>query len=136
MRLTPAIGKMSPEQIIRKKPFSVPIPPGVVGTAPILNPGSVYVAPLDNVTRELKTQADFVREFYPSSHKINNIKYYPNTMYVNKESGAYQAKVRSRIAVGFQQYIHLQRKEALLGNNVGMRLVGIVCAEGYCEDGR
>ena len=123
MRLTPAIGKMSPEQIIRKKPFSVPIPPGVVGTAPILNPGSVYVAPLDNVTRELKTQADFVREFYPSSHKINNIKYYPNTMYVNKESGAYQAKVRSRIAVGFQQYIHLQRKEALLGNNVGMRLV-------------
>ena len=100
MRLTPAIGKMSPEQIIRKKPFSVPIPPGVVGTAPILNPGSVYVAPLDNVTRELKTQADFVREFYPSSHKINNIKYYPNTMYVNKESGAYQAKVRSRIAVG------------------------------------
>ena len=124
MRLTPAIGKMTPEQILRKKPFSVPIPAAASGPMPILSPGSVYVNPLDNVARELRTQADFVREFYPSSHKINNIKYYPNTLYFNRESGAYQAKVRSRIAVGFQQYIHLQRKEALLGNNVGMRLVG------------
>ena len=124
MRLTPAIGKMTPEQILRKKPFSVPIPAAASGPMPILSPGSVYVNPLDNVARELRTQADFVREFYPSSHKINNIKYYHNTLYFNRESGAYQAKVRSRIAVGFQQYIHLQRKEALLGNNVGMRLVG------------
>ena len=124
MRLTPTIGKMTPEQILRKKPFSVPIPAAATGPAPVLSPGSVYVNPLDNVARELRTQADFVREYYPSSHKINNIKYYPNTLYVNRETGAYQAKVRSRIAVGFQQYIHLQRKEALLGNNVGMRLVG------------
>lgn len=123
MRLTPAIGKMTPEQILRKKPFSVPIPSGVVGTTPALNPGSFYVNPIDNVSVERRTQADFVREFHPSSHKINSLKYYPNTLYMNRESGAYQAKVRSRIAVGFQQYIHLQRKEALLGNNVGMRLV-------------
>lgn len=123
MRLTPAIGKMTPEQILRKKPFSVPIPSNVVGAPQVLNPGSVYVNPMENIAVELKTQADFVREFYPSSHKINSIKYYPNTLYMNTGSGAYQAKVRSRIAVGFQQYIHLQRKEALLGNNVGMRLV-------------
>ena len=116
---------MTPEQILRKTPFSIPIPSGVgvVGNAKLLSPGTVYVNPLDNVQRTIRTQADFVREYHPSSHAINNIKYYPNTMYVNRESGAYQAKVRSRIAVGFQQYIHLQRKEALLGNNVGMRLV-------------
>ena len=114
---------MTPEQIMRRKPFAIPIPSGVVGSAPMVTPGTAYLAPMDDVEMELKTQADFVREFYPSSHKINHLKYYPNTMYVNKETGAYQAKVRSRIAVGFQQYIHLQRKEALLGNNVGMRLV-------------
>lgn len=123
MRLTPSIKEMSPLQIMRKTPFSVPVPPAVVGPEPILAPGSVYVNPMNDVQRELRTQGDFVREFNPSSHKINSIKYYPNTMYVNRESGSYQAKVRSRIAVGFQQYIHLQRKEALLGNNVGMRLV-------------
>lgn len=123
MRLQPSIKAMTPEQIMRKLPFSVPIPPGVIGTAPVINPGQAYSVPLDGIQREIRTQADFIREFYPSSHKINHLKYYPNTMFINRENGAYQAKVRSRIAVGFQQYIHLQRKEALLGNNVGMRLV-------------
>lgn len=122
MRLIPSIKDMAPTQILRRRPFSVPIPTGVEGGGPIINPGQVYAVPLDNVKRQLKTQSDFVREFYPSSHAINEIKYYPNTLYKSKD-GKYQAKVRSRIAVAFQQYIHLQRKEALLGNNVGMRLV-------------
>lgn len=123
MRLIPTIGKMTPEQIMRKKPFSIPVPSGVVGTAPIINPATAYSVPIDNVARELRTQSDFMREFYTTSHKINSIKYYPNTMYVNRETGAYQAKVRSRIAIGFQERILTKRKEALLGNNVGMRLV-------------
>ena len=123
MRLTPSIGAMTPEQIIRKKPFSVPVPPGVIGQTPILNPGGVYTVPLDNITRELRTQSDFIRQYYPSSHMINHIKYYPNSMYVNRETGAYQAKVRSRIAIGFQERILTKRKEALLGNNVGMKLI-------------
>ena len=114
---------MTPEQILRKRPFSVPIPPGVAGTAPIINPANAYVAPLDDVTRELRRQSDFIREFYTTSHKINHLKYYPNTMYVNRETGAYQAKVRSRIAIGFQERILTKRKEALLGNNVGMKLI-------------
>ena len=123
MRLIPAIGKITPEQIMRKKPFSVVIPSGVIGTAPILNPGSTYAVPIDNMARELRTQSDFMREYFTTSHKINSIKYYPNTMYVNRETGAYQAKVRSRIAIGFQERILTKRKEALLGNNVGMRLI-------------
>lgn len=123
MRLTPTIKDMTAEQILRKRPFSIPIPSGVLGDTPILNPGATFVNPLEDVQREVRTQSDFIREYHPTSHKINHLKYYPNTVYVNKESGAYQAKVRSRIAVAFQQYIHLQRKEALLGNNVGMRLV-------------
>ena len=123
MRLTPKIGAITPEQILRKKPFSVPIPNGVVGTAPTLNPSAVYAMPVEGIQRELRTQADFIRQFNPSSHLINQIKYYPNTMYVNKETGAYQAKVRSRIAIGFQSRILEKRADALLGNNVGMRLI-------------
>jgi len=123
MRLTPSIGKMTPDQIIRKKPFSVPIPPGVVGAMPVIVPGTAQTVNLDNVARELRTQSDFIRQYYPTSHLINNIKYYPNSMYVNKETGSYQAKVRSRIAIGFQERILTKRKEALLGNNVGMKLI-------------
>ena len=123
MRLTPKIGEMTPNQIIRKKVFSVPIPPETYGTAALIKPGQVISLPIDDITREERSQADFIREFYPTSHKINQIKYYPNTMYVNKETGAYQAKVRSRIAIGFQNRILVKRKESLLGNNVGMRLI-------------
>jgi len=115
---------MTPEQILRKAPFVVPIPPDVVGVAPIVSDKPVRTLTVDSVSFEKRTQSDFLREYYPTSHLINSLKYYPNTVFINKSSGAYQAKVRSRIAVGFQQYIHLQRKEALLGNNVGMRLIG------------
>ena len=114
---------MTPEQIMRKKPFTVPIPDGVITQAPLITPGSTYVIPIDKVQRELRSQSDFIREFYPSSHKINHLKYYPNTVFINRQSGAYQAKVRSRIAIGFQERILTKRKEALLGNNVGMRLI-------------
>ena len=122
MRLVPSIGVMTPEQITRKKVFSVPVPPDTYGMSFTTTGGTAYL-PLDNITREIRTQADFLREYYPSSHKINQLKYYPNSMYVNRESGAYQAKVRSRVAIGFQSRILIKRKESLLGNNVGMRLI-------------
>lgn len=114
---------MTPTQVLRKKPFVVPIPPVVNGVAPIAKPAQVVTLPADQVTYELRTQADFVRQFSVTSHLINSIKYYPNTVYINKEEGAYQAKVRSRIAVGFQERIKAKRKTALLGNNVGMKLI-------------
>ena len=123
MRLTPSIGAMTPNQILRKKVFSVPVPPPGFGDPTLIRPGQIMELPLDVITWEGRSQADFIREFYPTSHKINQIKYYPNTMYVNKETGAYQAKVRSRIAIGFQQRILVKRKESLLGNNVGMKLI-------------
>lgn len=133
MRLIPSIGKMTPEQIMRKKPFSVPIPAGVAGITPIINPQPTGVVTLENIQREVRTQSDFVREFYPSSHKINHIKYYPNTLFLNRKTGAYQAKVRSRIAIGFQERILTKRKEALLGNNVGMRLISGASDQGMID---
>ena len=85
MRLIPSIGKMTPEQIMRKRPFSVPVPSGVVGTAPIINPATAYAVPLDNVARELRTQSDFLREYHTTSHKINSIKYYKQRIiFINK----------------------------------------------------
>lgn len=122
MRLTPSIGEMTPEQIMRKKPFSVPIPPDEIKFNAI-KPGQVVTLPTDVIKYEARSQADFIMEYYPTSHKINTIKYYPNTMYVNKDTGAYTAKVRSRISIGYQNRILVKRKESLLGNNVGMKLI-------------
>lgn len=122
MRLTPSISAMTAEQIMRKKPFSVPIPPDELKST-LLNPGAIVTLPSDVIKYEQRSQADFLLEYNTSSHKINTIKYYPNTMYVNKETGAYQAKVRSRISIGYQNRILVKRKESLLGNNVGMKLI-------------
>lgn len=121
---TPMIGLMTPLQILRKNPFSVPIPGAIQAQAGInVPPGGVTAMPIDNVARELKTQADFIREYNITSHNINYIKYYPNPIEFNKKSGKYQAKVRTRIAIGFQERIKTKRITALLGNNVGMKLI-------------
>lgn len=120
---TPLIGLMTPEQILRKRPFSVPIPGAIQAPNGTLAPGAVTVFPLDDVARELRTQADFLREYYITSHNINFLKYYPNPIALDKATGKYQAKVRTRIAIGFQERIKTKRITALLGNNVGMKLV-------------
>lgn len=114
---------MTPEQILRKTPFSVPIPGSVQAPNPNVTANSVVSIPIDTVAREIKTQADFIREYNITSHNINYIKYYPNPIEFNKKSGKYQAKVRTRIAIGFQERIKTKRITALLGNNVGMKLV-------------
>lgn len=115
---------MTPNQIMRKKPFLLPIPQDkAAGAPPELLKGAPYVATIGVIGFEQKTQADFLREFCVNSHKINSLKYYPNTLYVDPTSGKYQAKVRSRIAVGFQERIKTKRKTALLGNNVGMKVI-------------
>lgn len=123
MRQIPSIGVMTPDQIMRKQKFVIPVPPGFVGTTNFTSDKKAVSLTLDSLQYENKTQADFLREYHVNSHKINSIKYYPNTLFVGKDDGKYQAKVRSRIAIGFQERIKTKRKTALLGNNVGMKLV-------------
>lgn len=124
MRSIPSINTYKPEQILRKDPFLLPIPvmnPGMTTprtTEPvsgIVNPGPILY--------ETKSQADFIREFHPGSHDINSVKYYPNQLFFDNKKRV-QAKVHTRIAVAYQQMIHTKRKTALIGNNVGMRLIG------------
>ncbi len=126
MRQTPSISNMTPKQIMRKKPFLVPIPPDVkAGGVNMSGLLAVASVPLSNIACERKTQDDFIREYFVNSHKINSIKYYPNTVLANDGNGTgkYQAQVRSRIAIGFQERIKVKRKTALLGNNVGMKII-------------
>ena len=125
---------MSPEQILRKKPFTVPIPPEALGGNTIIAQKVVSVVPFDNIQKENVSQSDFIRQYHVTSHLINHIKYYPNTLFMNKQNGAYMAKVRSRIAIGFQERIKTKRKTALLGNNVGMKLIGGSSSERMIED--
>lgn len=108
-----------------KKPFIAPIPDAsTVADALKAQPQNGLVqkiVPFDKLDYVLCTQADFLRQWYPSSHKINSLVYYPNQISMNE--GKYQAKVHTRIAIAYQQMIKTKRKVALLGNNIGMRLI-------------
>lgn len=122
MRPIPKIGEMTPEQIMRKQPFRVPVPPNFVW-GPIINNANIGVVPLQNIKTIVRSQADFICEYNVNSHLINSIRYYPSSVFINQSEGKYQAKVRSRIAIGFQERIKTKRKTALLGNNIGMKVI-------------
>lgn len=61
------------------------------------------------------SQAEFLREYNPSSHKINSIKYYPNLLFIDQSRHKREAKIRSRVAVAWQRRIHTKRVIALTG---------------------
>ena len=122
MRSIPSIQTMNPDQILRKKPFRVPLPSigsefGQKSTA------GISLVNLDGVKYVECTQAEFLRQYYPSSHKINSLKYYPNSIFKDMSEGKLRAKVHTRAAVAYQQMIKTKRKVAILGNEVGMRLI-------------
>lgn len=125
MRTTPSIKTMTPDRIIRKVPFRVPVPALDSGqpqaAAPAVAP---FILPVDTLQFQEKSQADFVREFNPSAHAINSIKYYPNSIFKDLGGdGKLKAKIHTRVAVAYQKEIKTKRITALLGNEIGMRLI-------------
>lgn len=125
MRTTPSFKTMTPEQILRKVPFRVPIPDMDTGVQQqSVAPGVPFLSPADTLKYVNRSQADFVREFNPTSHAINSIKYYPNSVFKDLGGdGKLKAKIHTRVAVAYQKEIKTKRITALLGNDVGMRLI-------------
>lgn len=91
---------LSINQILTKEPFVRMVPADV---------------PSRKVEYEKVSQAEFLREYNPSSHKINSIKYYPNLLFLDQSKRKHEAKIRSRVAVAWQRRIHTKRLVALTG---------------------
>ena len=78
--------------------------------------------PEDNMYLRIKTQADFLREYYPSSHRIMDEKEYPDIWKQNPENGKwYQQKIQ-RTAFAFQQLIHAKHQLHITGNDIQFEL--------------
>lgn len=115
---------MTPDKILRKVPFRVPIPEMDAGLPKPTSAKVPIISPTDGLQYVNKSQADFVREFNPTSHAINSIKYYPNSVFNDiSGDGKLRAKIHTRVAVAYQKEIKTKRITALLGNEVGMRLI-------------
>lgn len=77
----------------------------------------VYM-PEDKVYFKIKTQADFMREYYPRAHKIFNEKEYPDIYKKDPESGKWFKQPIQRTAFAFQQLINIKHTLHLTGNPV------------------
>ena len=111
------IKTMEVKQILRKQSFRRAIPADDA-TGEIHYGGSPdYDSNAANLPIKYwyPTQDDFLREYDPSAHRINSIKYYPNIVWTEQQTGAFKAKVRSRVSVAWQRRIHTKRLVAVTG---------------------
>lgn len=121
----PKIDTMRPEDILVKEAFKRTLPsdrltPGG-GTYRTGNGGAIDSPSTDPLRFELLTQSDFLREYDVNSHRINSMKYYPNP-FSKDESGRYRQKIKTRIAIAFQERIFTKRLTTLIGNSVNFRI--------------
>lgn len=98
--------------------------------------------PLDNLCFEIVTQSDFIREFYPSGHAINDRSVYPDifreeVVPVLDESGQDTGRVTKRLyrepipryAFAFQQIITVKHLVHLCGNDVQFELNSVKASD-------
>ena len=84
------------------------------------------VMPEDHNYRKVKTQADFLREYYPTAHKIFDPVAYPNAKKFDPDSKKWYEQPMSRTAFAFQQLIAVKHTLHLTGNDVQFEI-----ADGY-----
>lgn len=80
--------------------------------------------PQDTLYRVIKTQKDFLREFYPTSHKIFDKDLYPDIWRKNPEDGKWYVQEIQRTAFAFQQVVHTKHTLHLTGNDIQFELAG------------
>lgn len=88
----------------------------------------------ENMDSDIVTQADFLREYYPTSHRINSTLFYPNIYReiktpIENEDGSVSYKTRyyeeeiPRFSFAFQQIIAIKQIVHLCGNDVQFDLL-------------
>lgn len=115
---------MTPKQILVKEAFTRLTPSdrlSAIGDAKTMGTDPTLSYAYETPVKMVMSQADFLREHDVNAHKINSIKYYPNAIMKGKE-GKVAAKIKSRIAVAYQERILTKRLVTLTGNNIDLKL--------------
>lgn len=116
---------MTPERILKKAAFKRTIPAEVITQAgPRYRQGSMDAldASRESLRYDIMTQADFLREYDVNAHAINSLRYYPNPLTKDSEGKIYQ-KIKTRVAIAFQEQIFIKRLSTLVNNNINLRLI-------------
>lgn len=115
---------MTPKQILIKEAFTRLVPSdrmSLFGIERTIGTSANIAYHNDNPAKIIVSQADFLREHDVNAHMINSLKYWPNAIMRDK-AGKIAAKIKSRIAIAFQERILVKRLVTLTGNNVDLKL--------------
>lgn len=78
--------------------------------------------PEDTMYRRIKTQEDFLREFYPSAHRIMDPMEYPDILKKDPETKKWYEQKIQRTAFAFQQLIYTKHVLHMTGNDIQFEL--------------
>lgn len=119
------------KEILTKKPWSQVLPDGYMNhTTGKISDTSIVSYPNDKVKMLVKTQADFMREYYPTGHRIFDTEQYPDILKENPEwdpehpenGKRWYLQPITRTAFAFQQVIATKRILHLTGNDMQFEL--------------
>lgn len=109
--------------ILVREPFYTVLPTGYLkhGTA---WQGNMMNAPEDKLQMLIYSQADFLRQYYPSGHLINDHIAYPDVIKQDPDTKKFYVQPVTRCAFAFQYVIAIKRVMHLVGNNIQCELSG------------
>lgn len=108
-------------EILTKEPFYRLLPDGYLKT--IVVTGNKFVnEPKERLKKLVVTQADFLREYYPTSHAINDPERFPDVVKQDPDTGKFYIQPVTRCSFAFQQVIATKQIVHLVGNDVQFEL--------------
>ena len=118
-----AVKNLSVREIRTKKPFRRATPVGYL-SGNLITDESSSNAPDDKIVYQIISQADFLREFEPSGHRINDPAAYPDRKRKDPETGKEYTEYMVRCAFAFQRIISIKHLVHLCGNEIQFEIAG------------
>lgn len=110
-------------EILVKEPFYEVMPKGYKAHRTVYR-GQRVSEPTDRLQMRILTQADFLRQFYPSGHKIMDPVMFPDIYKYNPDTGQYFKQPVTRTAFAYQRVLYVKQTVHVCGNDVQFELSG------------
>lgn len=110
-------------EILVKEPFYEVMPKGYKAHRTVYR-GQRVSEPTDRLQMRILTQADFLRQFYPSGHKIMDPVMFPDIYKHNPNTGQYFKQPVTRTAFAYQRVLYAKQTVHVCGNDVQFELSG------------
>lgn len=110
------------KEILTKTPFVRVLPSD--SAQPMVSEVRKMFLPPNNTKYNLLSQADFMREYYPSGHRINSPLWYRDRIKYDEETKQHYTEKVQRVSLPIQQIIVTQQLIHMLGNETQLELSG------------